>query len=120
MNDDRCLRCGLPESDPKHNRKNPPAEGWHPFRGQDYLDGLEDALLFVREQKQPHRWVKTGITIDTVDSFSEKQCEVCGAINWGGAEDGICFGNYFAELGIIESHNRRAFRRMMGDAARNK
>ena len=103
-----CLRCGLPESDPKHDRTNPPAGGWHPFRGQDYLDGLEDALLFVREKKQLHQWEETGMVIPVGEPFLEKHCKVCGAINWGGNEDGICFGNNQAEAGVIAAHNRRA------------
>lgn len=103
-----CLRCGLPESNQKHDRTNPPADGWHPFRGQDYLDALEDALLFVREKKQQHQWVKSGRTVATATPFDGKYCAVCGAINWGGKEDGICFGNGQAEEGIIAAHNRRA------------
>ena len=112
MENENCLRCGLPESHQKHDRKSPPPEGWHPFRGLDYLDALEDALLFVREKQQSHRWVGTGITIDTAESFDEKHCEICGAINWGGKEDGVCFGRHEAELGIIAAHNRRASGRM--------
>lgn len=103
-----CIRCGLPESDPVHNRQNPPSGGWHPFRDQDYLDGLEDALLFAREKNQPHQWVRNGITIVTAEPFDEKYCSVCGAVNWGGKEDGVCFGNRQAEIGIIAAHNRRA------------
>lgn len=107
MSNENCLRCGLPQSHQRHNAKNPPPEGWHSFRGQAYLDGLEDALLFVREHKQQHQWVGSGIMVAVVDSFEQKHCKVCGAINWGGAEDGICFGNNHAEAGIIEAHNRR-------------
>jgi hypothetical protein len=106
---ENCLRCGLPESHPRHDRQHPPPEGWHSFRGQDYLDGLEDALLFAREKNQPHQWVETGWTIATYLPFSEKYCAVCGAINWGGGEEGVCFGNSFAENGIVAAHNRRAF-----------
>lgn len=106
---ENCLRCGLPEDNQKHNSRNPPPEGWHSFHGQAYLDALEDALLFIRERNQKHEWLSTGIIIDTVDSFSEKSCKVCGAINWGGKEDGICFGNSHAELAVIVAHNRRAF-----------
>jgi len=108
-----CLRCGLPESHAKHDRIHPTPEGWHPFRGQDYLDALEDALLFAREQNQPHQWVRTGVTITTEPTFSEKRCAVCGAVNWGGKESGVCFGNQQAELGIIAAHNRRAHRLWM-------
>ena len=108
---ERCLRCGLPEDDQKHNNRKPPPEGWHPFRGQDYLDAIEDALLFVREKNQPHQWAETGIIIDTYPSFPEKVCEICGAINWGGKEDGVCFGNHSAEIAIVAAHNRRAYRR---------
>jgi hypothetical protein len=75
---------------------------------QDYFDGLEDALLFAREKNQPHQWKENGVMIDAAEPFSEKYCIVCGAINWGGSEDGICFGNHWAELGIIAAHNRRA------------
>lgn len=110
MTFDGCLRCGLPESDQKHNSRNPPPEGWHPFRGQDYLDALEDALLFVREKNQPHQWIENGVMIATTAPFPEKHCAVCGAINWGGKEDGVCFGNDIAELGIIAAHNRRAIK----------
>lgn len=105
---ENCLRCGLPQTDQKHDSKNPPPEGWHPFRGQDYLDGLEDALLFARENNQSHQWVRNGITIDTAVQFDEKYCSVCGAINWGGIEEGICFGNHHAEMAINAAHNRRA------------
>lgn len=105
---DHCLRCGLPEANPRHNRRNPPPEGWHSFRGLDYLDGLEDALLFAREHEALHQWDETGFTIDTAEPFMEKTCLICGAVNWGGHEDGICFGNKHAELGIIAAHNRRA------------
>lgn len=105
---ENCLRCGLSESDQKHDRKNPPTEGWHVFRGQEYLDGLEEALLFVREKKQLHQWVETGWVIDTIESFNQKYCSVCGATNWGGKEDSICFGNKHAESAIIAAHNRRA------------
>lgn len=108
MDTEACLRCGLPEADQKHDKKHPPPEGWHPFRGQGYLDALEDALLFVHEHKQPHQWADTGIVIATASEFHEKYCSVCGAINWGGKEDGICFGNHDAELGVIAAHNRRA------------
>lgn len=108
MKNTNCLRCGLPESDQKHDRKHPPPEGWHLYRGQDYLDALEDALLFTREHNQQHQWEENGIIIDTADSFSEKYCTVCGAVNWGGKEDGICFGSNQAELAIIAAHNRRA------------
>jgi hypothetical protein len=100
----------MPESDQGHDRRNPPVGGWHPFRGQSYLDALEDALLFVREKKQPHQWEGTGVTIDVIDSFPEMRCRVCGGINWGGENDGICFGNRDAELAIIQAHNRRASR----------
>lgn len=103
-----CLRCGLPESHQKHDRRNPPPEGWHMFRGQDYLDALEDALLFARENNQPHQWVETGVVFAVNPPFAEKRCVVCGAINRGRKDDGICFGNHDAELGIIEAHNRRA------------
>lgn len=106
---ENCLRCGLLESNARHHSEQKPPEGWHPFRGQAYLDGLEDALLFVRETNQPHEWQENGITIDTADPFSEKRCKVCGTINWGGAEGRVCFGNYAGELGIIAAHNRRAF-----------
>lgn len=114
MTNENCLRCGLSKDDPKHNKDNPPKEGWHPFRGQDYLDGLEDALLFVRDNKQQHQWIATGMVIDTLPSFDEKYCAICGATNWGGKEDGICFGNFQAELGIIAAKNRRAFSKMLG------
>jgi hypothetical protein len=110
MNNDNCLRCGLPEEHQRHDRRNPPPEGWHLFHGQDYLDGVEDALLFAREKKQHHKWEETGVTIDAFDGFDEKFCKVCGAINWGGAEDGICFGNRYAETAIVQAHNRRAFK----------
>jgi len=110
MTNENCLRCGLPESNQKHDSSNRHPEGWHSFRGQDYLDGLEDALLFVRKNKQQHQWVRDGVVIATLPPFEQKHCEVCGAINWGGMEDGICFGNRQAELGIIAAHNRRAFR----------
>jgi hypothetical protein len=103
-----CLRCGFPESHQKHNRKSPPPEGWHPFRGQDYLNALEDALLFVRENNQPHQWEETGVTIDIYPSFDEMCCKICGAINWGGHNDGVCFGNREAESAITAAHNRRA------------
>lgn len=112
-----CLRCGLPESHPRHHPEQNPPEGWHPFRGQDYLDGIEDALLFAREKNQPHQWRDRGIIIDTNPPFAEKNCTVCGAINWGGKEDGVCFGNRAAEQALIAAHNRRAFRRM-GERAR--
>lgn len=107
---ENCFRCGLPEDDQRHNNKQPPKGGWHPFRGQDYLDGLEDALLFIREENLPHDWVANGITIATAIPFAEKKCTVCGAINWGGKEEGVCFSNHYAEEGIIAAHNRRAFR----------
>lgn len=103
-----CLRCGLPESHPRHDRNNPPSEGWHCFRGLEYLDALEDALLFAREKNQPHQWHSTGIVISTVLSFREKRCAVCGAINWGGKESGVCFGNLTAEAALTAAHNRRA------------
>ncbi len=108
-----CLRCGLPETDKNHKYATcDPKVGWHPFRVQAYLDSLEDALLFARENKQPHQWQENGITIDTFEPFHEKYCTVCGAINWGGIEDGICFGNNYAELALVAAHNRRAFSRM--------
>lgn len=103
-----CLRCGLSKSHQRHDRRNPPPGGWHLFVGIDYLNGLEDALLFAREKNQPHQWVANGIIIATADPFEEKYCSVCGAINWGGDEGGVCFGNPFAERGIIAAHNRRA------------
>lgn len=108
MKNDFCLRCGLPESDQSHDRTNHPQGGWHPFLGKNYLEGLEDALLFAREEHQPHQWVENGVVIATDPSFPEKRCAVCGATNWGGKEDGICFGNLQAELAIIAAHNRRA------------
>lgn len=86
-------------------------EGWHPFRSVAYLDALEDALLFVRENNQPHQWVESGVTIDTAEPFDEKHCAVCAAVNWGGNDDGVCFGNHNAELGIIAAHNRRVFKK---------
>lgn len=107
---ENCLRCGLPEDSEKHNNR---AMGWHPFRGQEYLNGLEDALLFAREAEQEHQWEETGIQVDTIASFPEKRCSVCGCINWGGEEGGICFGNNFAEQGIIAAHNRRALEKRM-------
>jgi hypothetical protein len=112
MEQDNCLRCGLPENHAKHHPERKHPKGWHPFRGQAYLDGLEDALLFARENNQPHGWNGTGVIIDTNPSFPEKRCKTCGAVNWGGKEDGVCFGNWNAELGIIAAHNRRAFARM--------
>lgn len=87
-------------------------EGWHPFLGQDYLDGLEDAILFAHENGERHHWKETGMTIDTSPEFAEKKCTTCGAINWGGKEDSICFGNKFAESGRTAAHNRRAFRHL--------
>ncbi len=111
MENENCLRCGLPESNQKHNRQKPPPEGWHLFLGQDYLDKIEDALLFAREKNQPHKWVETGWTVGAFPEFQEKRCEVCGAVNWGGKEDGVCFGNYAAELAITAAHNRRAYAR---------
>jgi hypothetical protein len=104
---DGCLRCGLPAGDQSHNKRQPPPQGWHSFRGQRYLDGLEDGLLFVREKKQRHVWAQTGITIDTIPSFEEQYCTVCGGINWGGKEDAICFGNKDAESAVVAAHNRR-------------
>lgn len=112
MKDDFCLRCGLPKEHQRHDNKNIPPEGWHPFRGQDYLDGIEDALLFVREKSQPHEWTETGRTISVYPSFPEKVCRVCKAINWGGKEGGVCFGNHKAETAIVAAHNRRAFKNM--------
>jgi hypothetical protein len=107
---ENCLRCGLPESHQRHHPERRPPEGWHPFRDQSYLDGLEDALLFAREKNQPHQWRRTGIIIDTQPSFAEKRCTVCEGINWGGKEDGVCLGSRVAEQGIIAAHNRRASR----------
>lgn len=103
-----CIRCGKPKSDQSHDSIKPPKGGWHPFRGQDYIDGLEDALLYVRENNRQHEWEGSDITIDTVEPFEEKYCKVCGVINWGGNEGGICFGNSKAEIGIIGARNRRA------------
>lgn len=103
-----CLRCGITEDNPVHNRRLHPPEGWHRFCGIEYLEALEDALLFVREKAQAHEWKLTGIVINTYPDFSEKCCVVCGAINWGGKEDGICFGNHEGELAINAAHNRRA------------
>jgi hypothetical protein len=77
-----------------------------------YLEALEDAILFVRENEARHEWEDTGITIDTYPSFPEKKCRVCGAINWGGKENGVCFGNQEAEKAINTAHNRRAFKLM--------
>ena len=37
-----------------------------------------------------HDWRPNGITIDTIPPFPEKVCARCGAINWGGNEDGEC------------------------------
>lgn len=74
---------------------------------QEYINALEDALLFAREENQLHQWNETGIIILTNPSFPEKRCKICGAINWGGKEDGVCFGNISAEQGIIAAHNRR-------------
>lgn len=107
-NQEPCLRCGLPQDHQSHNASKPPPEGWHPFRGQAYLDALEDAILFVDEHNAPHQREGTGITITTYPSFPEKRCTICGAINWGGHEEGVCFGNRQAELAKIAAHNRRA------------
>lgn len=105
-----CLKCGMPVDHESHNRSKPPPYGWHLFLSIDYLEGLEDALLFVREEKAAHQWKRTGITITTNPPFPEKRCAVCGGINWGGREDGICCGNRFAETAITAAHNRRAGR----------
>jgi hypothetical protein len=106
--DDKCLRCGFTEDHQQHNSTNPPPEGWHPFRGMDYLDALEDALLFVREKKAPHQWERDGIIVGGYPGFEQKHCMVCGGINWGGKEDGICFGKHEAENAVVAAHNRRA------------
>lgn len=105
---DNCLRCGLPQSHESHVSTPAPKYGWHPFHGQEYLDALEDALLFVREKNQLHTWKSTGIIIDTAPSFPEKVCVVCGEINWGGMEGGICFGIHKAVIALNRAHNRRA------------
>ena len=101
-----CIRCGLPSDHESHHSSN--TNGWHPFRDQSYVDALEDALLFIRERNQPHQWRETGAIIDISPSFPEKRCRVCGAVNWGGEESGVCFGDRNAELAIVEAHNRRA------------
>lgn len=113
IEDERCIRCGLPRSHQRHDRKNPPKEGWHVFLGQDYLNGLEDALLFAHEHNQKHQWVESGITIDTYPPFSEKHCKICGAINWGGKEDTICFGNSYAPQALVAASNRRSVKNSM-------
>ena len=75
---------------------------------EEYLEALEDALLFVRENKRLHQWELNGKIIPVREPFAEKCCTICGAINWGGKEDGICFGNHHAEIAVIAAHNRRA------------
>lgn len=108
---ENCIRCGLPQDAPKHDPRHPDTSkhGWHVFRGQDYLDGLEDALLYLRENAtQQHQWEDSGIVIDTAEPFLEKYCTICGTKNWGGKEDGVCFGSQYAEMGINAAHNRRA------------
>lgn len=107
---DGCLRCGLPEDHQRHHPEQKPPQGWHPFRGQTYLDEIEDALLFVREHPSAHDWRRTGLTICTSPSFSEQRCRRCGGINWGGKNDGICLGLNSAEAAVTAAHNRRAFR----------
>lgn len=103
-----CLRCGLSETSQKHDRRNPPPEGWHVFRGQSYLDALEDALLFVQERSSPHTWQENGMTVLTNPTFPEKVCTACGLINWGGNEGGICGGNASVPGAQVAAHNRRA------------
>lgn len=107
-NKEICVRCFRPMDDQHHSARNFPADGWHPFRGQSYIDTIEDALLFAREVNQPHKWCATGVIIDVCDSFPEKLCTVCGAINWGGKETGICFGYVLAERAVIAAHNRKS------------
>lgn len=75
-----------------------------------YIHILEDALLFAREKNQPHQWRDTGVTITTAEPFKEKRCVVCGAINWGGVENDVCFGDNRVELAITKANNRRAAR----------
>lgn len=110
MNFRNCVRCGQPETHQNHNAKNPPSEGWHTFRGQDYIDSLEDALLFARESNQRHQWVETNIIIDVYPPFALMECSVCGK-RGRGDKDEICFGSHGAEMGIMAAHNRRAFAR---------
>ena len=61
--EDFCLRCGELETHSDHKCEKPDGTygGWHPFRGQNYLDGLEDALLYAREENKPHNWKFTGV-----------------------------------------------------------
>lgn len=100
----------MPESDIHHDSSQRTPEGWHNFQGLNYLEGLEDALQFVREENKKHEWVKTGVYVTTLPGFPEMKCKVCGAINWGNKNDGICLGNNHAEIGLIRAHNRRAGR----------
>lgn len=112
MPNERCIYCGEIEYHQNHDRRHPKYvyENVHEFRSLAYVEALEDALMFVRENKAAHTWEYTGITVDVGESFPEKYCTVCGGINWGGKEDGICFGNNLAERAVIEAHNRRAGR----------
>jgi hypothetical protein len=112
---DFCVRCGLPENERHHKCETSLPEGWHPFLDQSYIDGLEDALLFAREINKPHQWKSTGVTIDINPSFAEKVCMVCGEINWGGKETGVCFGNSVAASALNAARNRRAARFSVGD-----
>ncbi len=112
MDDEVCLRCGQIEAHQCHDRRNPPEEGWHIFRGQSYLDDLEDALLFAQEHPTPHIWRENGMIVLTNPGFPEKSCEACGTINWGGNEGGICGGNVSVPSAQVAAHNRRAYRHL--------
>ena len=101
-----CLRCGLDQAHQRHDHHN--AEGWHLFRGQSYLDDLEDALLFVQEHPTPHSWRENGVIVLTNPTFPEKVCEACGIHNWGGNEGGMCGGNRSVPSAQVGAHNRRA------------
>ena len=57
------------------------------------------------EATQRHDWKVTGLTIDTNPSFSEKVCQWCGTLNWGGKEDGVCPGKR-GPRGLTTSQDR--------------
>lgn len=76
---------------------------------KEYIEALEDALLFIQEKRLSHQWGTTDITISSFETLRQKYCIVCGVINYYGENlDNICFGSPEANNAAIAAYNRRA------------